>query len=150
MMINIIDKLRFFLAPILLTFMIASFTFVGFNSHSLVYAQGAGGGAGGGAATSDSKQAVCDGLGLTGGNCGGGNQRTVNDLISQIINVLSIIIGVTAVIMIMVGGFKYITSAGDSNNISSAKNTILYALVGLVVVALAQLIVKFVLSKVPS
>ena len=150
MMINIIDKARLSFRLILLVVAIASFTLVSLGSRSSVYAQGAGGGAGGGAATSESKQAVCDGLGLTGGNCGGGNRRTVNDLIKQIIEVLSVIIGVTAVIMIMVGGFKYITSAGDSNNISSAKNTILYALVGLVVVALAQLIVKFVLSKVPS
>lgn len=145
-MINIIDKARLSLRPILLVAAIASFTLVSFGSQSSVYAAGTGGGA----ATSESKQAVCDGLGLTGGNCGGGNRSTVNDLIKQIIQVLSVIIGVTAVIMIMVGGFKYITSAGDSNNISSAKNTIIYALVGLVVVALAQLIVKFVLSKVPG
>jgi hypothetical protein len=49
--------------------------------------------------------------------------------------------------MIIIGGLKYITSSGDSNNITSAKNTILYAIIGLVVVALAQFIVKFVLGK---
>ena len=49
--------------------------------------------------------------------------------------------------MIMVGGFKYITSGGDSGNITGAKNTILYAVVGLVVVALAQIIVRFVLAR---
>ena len=45
--------------------------------------------------------------------------------------------------MIMVGGFKYITSGGDSGKISSAKATIIYALVGLVIVAMAQFIVRF-------
>jgi hypothetical protein len=54
---------------------------------------------------------------------------------------------VVAVIMIIVGGLKYITSGGDSGNITSAKNTILYAIVGLIVVALAQIIVRFVLER---
>jgi hypothetical protein len=49
--------------------------------------------------------------------------------------------------MILIGGFRYITSGGDSGNVSGAKNTILYAIVGLVIVALAQFIVRFVLSQ---
>jgi hypothetical protein len=52
--------------------------------------------------------------------------------------------------MIIVGGLKYITSGGDSGNVSGAKNTILYAIVGLVVVALAQIIVRFVLTRVTT
>ena len=52
--------------------------------------------------------------------------------------------------MIIYGGMRYITSGGDSGKITSAKNTIIYALIGLVVVALAQFIVKFVLNKVTS
>jgi hypothetical protein len=72
---------------------------------------------------------------------------SINKVISNIINVLSIIVGIVAVIMIILGGFKYITSGGDSGSISSAKTTIIYAIVGLVIVALAQVIVKFVLSK---
>lgn len=68
-------------------------------------------------------------------------------LVQRIINVLSVIIGVIAVVMIIIGGLRYITSGGDSGNVSSAKNTILYAIVGLIVVALAQFIVRFVLSN---
>ena len=49
--------------------------------------------------------------------------------------------------MIIVGGLRYITSGGESSNISGAKTTIIYALVGLVIVALAQFIVHFVLNK---
>lgn len=72
----------------------------------------------------------------------------LNKLITQIINVLSVIIGIVAVIMIIWGGFKFITSSGDSGNVSSAKNTVIYAIVGLIIVALAQVIVRFVLNKV--
>jgi Tfp pilus assembly protein PilN len=48
--------------------------------------------------------------------------------------------------MIIYGGFRYVTSAGDSSKITAARQTIMYALVGLVVVALSQLLVKFVLN----
>jgi hypothetical protein len=76
----------------------------------------------------------------------GGTSR-INKIITQAINIFSIIVGIVAVIMIIVGGFKYITSGGDSGNISSAKNTIIYAVIGLVIVALAQFLVQFVLDK---
>jgi hypothetical protein len=71
---------------------------------------------------------------------------SLNKLVTNIINILSVIVGVVAVIMIIIGGFKYITSGGDSNNTASAKNTIIYAIVGLIIVALAQVIVRFVLA----
>jgi hypothetical protein len=71
----------------------------------------------------------------------------VNGLIKEIINVLSVIVGVVAVIMIIWAGFRYITSGGKQESVTSAKNTILYAVIGLVIVALAQVIVRFVLTK---
>ncbi|HEY5806226.1 MAG TPA: pilin [Candidatus Saccharimonadales bacterium] len=74
----------------------------------------------------------------------------IQNIVTMIINIFSIIVGIVAVIMIIYGGFKYITSGGDSGNITSAKNTIIYAIIGLVVVALAQFLVKFVLEKVVS
>ena len=52
----------------------------------------------------------------------------------------AIIVGVVAIIMIIVGGFRYITSGGDSSKVGSAKNTIIYAIIGLILVALAQII----------
>lgn len=73
--------------------------------------------------------------------------NNINTLLKKIVNIISAIVGVVAVIMIVFGGFKYITSGGDSNNVSSAKNTIIYAIIGLVIVALAQLIVHFVLNQ---
>jgi len=72
----------------------------------------------------------------------------VNDIIKTIVNIFSAIVGVVSVIMIIYGGFKYISSGGDSNKVTEAKNTIIYAVIGLVVVALAQFIVQFVLGKV--
>lgn len=77
----------------------------------------------------------------------GGSGQQVNKLVGQIINIFSIVVGIVAVIMIIYGGFRYITSGGDSGNVTNAKNTILYAIIGLVIVALAQFIVKFVLGK---
>jgi hypothetical protein len=49
--------------------------------------------------------------------------------------------------MLIFGGFKYITSGGDAGKITGAKNTILYAIVGLVIVALSQVIINFVLDR---
>jgi hypothetical protein len=48
--------------------------------------------------------------------------------------------------MIMVAGFKYITAGGDAGSIGSAKNTLVYAIVGLLIAALAQALVHFVLN----
>lgn len=107
-------------------------------------------------AQADIEQRLCDGASLSftqgQGDCtpGGEAESKVNDIITLVINVFSVVVGVIAVIMIIVGGLKYITSGGDSGNITSAKNTILYAIVGLVIVALSQIIVKFVLSKVAT
>ncbi len=77
----------------------------------------------------------------------GSADESINTLIATVINIFSLIVGVVAVIMIIIGGLKYITSGGDSGNVTGAKNTILYAVVGLVVVALAQIIVRFVLNR---
>jgi len=88
--------------------------------------------------------------GLDPSNCNedvSGSGNDIEGLIRTIINVFSVIVGSISVIMIIVGGFRYITSAGDSNNVSGAKNTILYAIVGLIIVAFAQIIVQFVLQR---
>lgn len=95
---------------------------------------------------------LCEGVNLEVGSsndCENDTEATdkVNGLIKLIINIFSIVVGVVSVIMIIIGGLKYITSSGDSNNVQSAKNTILYAIIGLVIVALAQIIVQFVLTK---
>ncbi len=80
----------------------------------------------------------------------GGNVSSVNSLVTTIINIFSVAVGIIAVIMIIWGGVKFITSGGDSTKVTSARNTIIYAIIGLVIVALAQTIAKFVLSNVPA
>lgn len=89
-------------------------------------------------------------LDITNPNCGGDTGATtkINDIIRTIINLLSVAVGVVAVIMIIVGGLRYITSGGSDTSVTGAKNTILYAIIGLIIVALAQILVRFVLSKV--
>lgn len=76
----------------------------------------------------------------------GGAER-IQGIVTTVINIISVIVGIVAVIMIIWGGFKYITAGGDSGNVTTARNTIIYAIVGLVIVALAQFIVQFVLTK---
>lgn len=71
---------------------------------------------------------------------------TISETLATVLNVLSIVIGIVAVVMVIIGGFKYITSAGDSGKTASAKNTILYAVIGLVIVIFAQIIVNFVIN----
>jgi hypothetical protein len=71
----------------------------------------------------------------------------IGALINEVITTFSWIVGGISVIMVIYGGFRYVTSGGNDSSISGAKNTIVYALIGLVIVALAQVIVHFVLSK---
>lgn len=71
----------------------------------------------------------------------------VSSVLKLVLNVFSWIVGIIAIIMMIIGGLRYITSGGDSNSVNSAKNTILYAAVGLVIVAMAQAIVRFVVDK---
>jgi len=94
--------------------------------------------------TTDTPQGqVIDGLQSTGSNCDTGG---VDNLLNTIVQILSLVVGVAAIIMIIVAGFKYITSGGDAGKISSAKNTLIYALVGVAVAALAQFLVHFVFT----
>ena len=74
-----------------------------------------------------------------------------SDLSNSVVNILNVIIGVLAtvcVVVIVIGGVQYMTSSGDAGKVKKAKDTILYAVIGLVVCALAATIVNFVISKV--
>lgn len=96
----------------------------------------------------DAKSDVCAGLQSAGGGSGCTESGpSVNSVINAVINILSWVVGIISVIMIIVGGFKYVTSGGDSGNVQSAKNTVIYALVGVVIVAISQTLVKFVLNE---
>lgn len=62
-------------------------------------------------------------------------------------NILIFIIGAIAVIMLIVGGIRYVLSQGDQSAVTSAKNTILYAIIGIVVAMLAYGAVNFVTAQ---
>lgn len=66
---------------------------------------------------------------------------------SQISSVLLFIVGAVAVIMIVIGGLRYVISGGDASQVQAAKNTILYALVGIIVAILAYAAVNFVIGS---
>lgn len=76
------------------------------------------------------------------------NSPSLNDIIARVINIISSLIAVVSVIMIMVGGFRYVTSGGDTNKVGSARSTITNAIIGLVIAVFAQVIVRFVIAKV--
>lgn len=77
----------------------------------------------------------------------GDAQDGVNSIIRTAITLLSIIAGIIAVIMLIVSGLKFITSEGDASKAASARQSLIYAIVGLVVVVVAQVIVRFVLGN---
>jgi hypothetical protein len=80
----------------------------------------------------------------TGNNC---DSSGVTSTISTAVSILSYVVGAASIIMVIAAGFRYVTSGGDSGRVSSAKNTLIYALVGLAIAALAQFLVHYVLSN---
>ena len=72
----------------------------------------------------------------------------VKTTIKDIINILLFLIGMIAVLMIVIAGFRFVTSNGDSNTVSSAKNTIIYAVIGIVVAVMAYAIVNLILDNI--
>lgn len=68
----------------------------------------------------------------------------------QVTNVILYIVGIIAVIMLIIGGIKYVVSGGDAKKVTDAKNTVLYAIIGLVICFLAFAIVNFVIAALPT
>jgi Type IV secretion system pilin len=118
------------------------------------------------AASADTTTEICNGIAATGSkpantgqtnlnpthqpnDCGGptSSDNTIYNILLTVVNIFSVIVGIVAVVMIIYGGFRYITSGGESTNVSNAKNAILYAIIGLVIVALAQIIVRYVVNR---
>ncbi len=77
---------------------------------------------------------------------GGGSAPALGLQIQDIINMMLFLLGAIAVVMIVIGGFRYTTSNGEASSIKSAKDTILYAVIGLIVAIMAYAIVNFVLT----
>ena len=92
---------------------------------------------------SAASSALCSGK----SNSGTNPLTGTNGLIHKVTLIIALLTGTVAVIIIIVGGFMYITSGGDPQKVGNAKNTILYAVVGLIIIVAAQTIITFVLSK---
>jgi hypothetical protein len=101
--------------------------------------------------------AVCDetDLSLSGGvGCAqptgtSGQLFGENSIFTTVVNILLFIVGIIAVIMLILGGIRYTLSGGESKAVTDAKNTILYAIIGLVVAFLAYAVVNWVLTSLP-
>lgn len=93
---------------------------------------------------------------VSGGIAGGAEQSRGVDMpatlfgdagiFTEVTNILLFLIGVISVIMLIFGGLRYVISGGNSSAVTAAKNTILYAIVGLIVAILAYAIVNFVIN----
>lgn len=84
----------------------------------------------------------------SGPNCSGDDKRALSTTIQNGIDLVSAIVGFIAVVMIIIGGIRFVVSNGDSAKVTTARNTIIYALIGLILVAFSQIIVKFVLARI--
>jgi hypothetical protein len=100
-----------------------------------------------------SVSAVCDTGNLSissGADCARGNQQPSdlfggnNSIFGRVTNILLFLVGAISVIMLIIGGIRYVISGGDQAQVTAAKNTILYAIVGIVVAFLAYAAVNFV------
>ncbi|MBX4199833.1 pilin [Candidatus Saccharibacteria bacterium] len=86
---------------------------------------------------------------VAGGTCTT-DKTSFTDIIRKVINILSVLVGAIAVIMIIIGGFRYVTSGGNDSSVAAARKTIMYALIGLLIVAFAQVVVHFILNNITT
>jgi hypothetical protein len=104
------------------------------------------------AASDAAQSAACAGLSQLDSTqgCGPGGQTAITKVVKAVLGVLSVVLGIAGVIMVVISGFKYITSNGDAGAVNSAKRTLIFALVGLAIAALSQFLVQFVINKARS
>lgn len=96
-------------------------------------------------------QSINDGIeaakGDSGATCLFTSSTCADGIFTTIVNVLLFVIGAASVIMLIVGGIRYTVSNGDSKQVETAKNTIMYAIIGLVIAFLAYAIVNWILTS---
>ncbi len=71
-----------------------------------------------------------------------------NGVLLRVTRLLAIIAGIAAVIVMVIAGIYYITSSGDANQISQAKNTIIYAAIGLIVIVVSQGVISLIVRSI--
>ncbi|MBP9667948.1 hypothetical protein KBD87_04045 [Candidatus Saccharibacteria bacterium] len=99
--------------------------------------------------------AVFDSTVQDGANAARGTQQTGNlfgntGIFRTITNVLLFVLGAVSVIMIIIGGLRYVVSGGNATAVTAAKNTILYAIVGVIIALLSFAIINFILTSFAS
>lgn len=99
------------------------------------------------ALTAQAEQA-CKGVASAGGACGTGSDFW--NAFGTISNTLIFVIGAVAVIMVIIGALRYVLSNGDAAGLKSAKDTIMYALVGVVVALISYALVQFVIGRITN
>jgi hypothetical protein len=96
----------------------------------------------------DASAAVCAALGdADPTSCDGTGDAQITNVLEVALNILSVAAGIIAVISLIISGLKYITSQGDAGSISSARSSVIYAIVGIAIVVLSQVIVRFVINQ---
>ena len=90
-----------------------------------------------------------------GADCARGEDQATNlfgtgGIFATITNVLLFLIGAISVIMLIIGGIRYVVSGGDQAQVTGAKNTILYAIIGIIVAFLAYAAVRFVTNSLSA
>ncbi|MEX0749022.1 MAG: hypothetical protein WD467_02005 [Candidatus Saccharimonadales bacterium] len=99
------------------------------------------------------QESACIGAGgsWTGSECSmGGDSPELIDTVKTVIDVLLLVLGAVAVIMLVIGAFRFVVSGGDSNAVQGARNTILYAIVGIIVAFLSWAAVDFVIDQLAN
>jgi hypothetical protein len=96
---------------------------------------------------SAAKCSACSGLSELGSSqrCSS-NGSTVKAVIAETVSVLSYIVGIAAIIMIIISAIRFVISGGNSNSVEQAKKMLVYAIIGLVLAALAQILVRMALT----
>lgn len=133
-MVDVLKKSKMLIAGVVLA--LFSFGVIAMSPHT--------------SAQDSANQVVCEGIGEAFGGDGCNDPADGSSLdgtIKNVISVLSVIVAVISVFMIITGGLRFVTSGGDSNSVSGARKQIIYALVGLLIVALAQILVRLTISE---
>lgn len=116
------------------------------NTDESTGSSGSGSTSGSSSGSSCGSAAECINSGVD--QAGGSNaNKDMGSFLKSITDTLLFVLGAGAVIMIVIGGIRYATSNGDQNTLTSAKNTILYAVIGLVLAIMAYAIVNFVVVR---
>ena len=79
-----------------------------------------------------------------------GAPEDMTKVMTTVVNVALYVIGALSVIMLIYGGIRYVTSAGESASVAAAKNTIMYSIIGVIIALLAYAIVNFVITNITA